>query len=120
MSVHRIPGALGLAASAATALCVAAFGSAGASAATTTHYPLTVTNCGTKVTFDSAPTRAVSNDINSTEDMLALGLEHSMVGDFGVTGDGPEGHPVPNEYLTRFHEVKDVPPTTSHSSHWSV
>ena len=108
MSKRRISGALALAVSAASALCIAAFDSNDASAATATHYPLTITNCGTKVTFDRVPTRAVSNDISPTEDMLALGLEHSMVGDFGVTGDGPEGHPVPNQYLTGFHEVKDV------------
>ena len=41
------------------------------------------------VTYKSAPKRAVTNDINTTEDMLALGLESRMVGTFGVTGDGP-------------------------------
>ena len=82
----------------------------GTAMAGATHYPLTITNCGSKVTFDNAPTRAVSNDINSTEDMLALGLEHSMVGTFGVTGDGPAGNPVPTEFLKGFHEVKDVSP----------
>ena len=35
---------------------------------------MTVTNCGVPVTYDQAPKRAVSNDINTTEDMLALGL----------------------------------------------
>src|SRR5580692_12954561 len=40
--------------------------------------------------------------------MLALGLQSRMVGDFGVTGDGPEGHPVPAPYLTAFHQVRDV------------
>jgi iron complex transport system substrate-binding protein len=95
-------------AGAAAALC-SALATATASAGVT-HYPLTITNCGTKITFDSAPTRAVSNDINSTEDMLALGLEHSMVGTFGVTGDGPAGDPVPTEFLKGFHEVKDVSP----------
>ena len=38
-------------------------------------YPVTVTSCGVPVTYDRAPTRAVSNDINTSEDMLALGLE---------------------------------------------
>jgi iron complex transport system substrate-binding protein len=75
-----------------------------------THYPLTIDNCGTQLTFVSAPTRAVSNDINTTEDMLALGLAHSMVGTFGVTGDGPVGHPVPTQYLAAFHSVRDVSP----------
>ena len=71
---------------------------------------MTVTNCGTSVTYDQAPTRAVSNDINTTEDMLALGLESRMVGDFGVTGDGPAGQPVPAQYLAGFHQVPDKSP----------
>jgi iron complex transport system substrate-binding protein len=71
-------------------------------------YPVTVSSCGVPVTYDSAPTRAVSNDINTTEDMLALGLESQMVGDFGVLGDGPVGQPMPSAYLAGFHEVRDV------------
>jgi iron complex transport system substrate-binding protein len=71
-------------------------------------YPVTVTSCGVPVTYDSAPTRAVSNDINSTEDMLALGLESHMVGTFGVTGDGPVSQPVPTQYLAGFDRVRDV------------
>ena len=71
-------------------------------------YPVTVKSCGVAVTYDKAPARAVSNDINTTEDMLALGLESHMVGTFGVTGDGPEGMPVPAQYLAGFHKVRDV------------
>ena len=52
----------------------------------------------------------MSNDINTTEDMLALGLESHMVGDFGVNGDGPAGKPVPSSYLAAFHKVKDISP----------
>jgi iron complex transport system substrate-binding protein len=81
-----------------------------ASASGDSHYPLTIENCGTQITFDSAPTRAVSNDINTTEDMLALGLAHSMVGTFGVTGDGPISEPVPKKYQAAFHSVRDVSP----------
>ena len=44
-------------------------------------------------TYTKAPARAVSNDINTTEDMLALGLESRMAGTFGVTGDGLRGAP---------------------------
>lgn len=73
-------------------------------------YPVTISNCGTSTTYTKAPTRAVSNDINTTEDMLALGLESHMVGDFGVNGDGPVGKPVPTEYLAGFHRVKDISP----------
>jgi iron complex transport system substrate-binding protein len=73
-------------------------------------YPVTVTSCGVPVTYDQAPARAVSNDINTTEDMLALGLESRMVGDFGVDGDGPLGQPVPAQYLAGFRKVRDVSP----------
>jgi iron complex transport system substrate-binding protein len=71
-------------------------------------YPVTVTSCGVPVTYDRAPARAVSNDINTTEDMLALGLEPHMAGTFGVTGDGPAGDPVPAPYLAGFRKVRDV------------
>jgi iron complex transport system substrate-binding protein len=71
-------------------------------------YPVTVSSCGQSETYDAAPTRAVSNDINTTEDMLALGLESHMVGTFGVTGDGPVGQPVPPQYEAGFDRVRDV------------
>jgi iron complex transport system substrate-binding protein len=95
---------------------LSALGASPSSAATTTTtaasgtYPVTISNCGTSTTYTKAPTRAVSNDINTTEDMLALGLESHMVGDFGVNGDGPVGHPVPTSYLAAFHKVKDISP----------
>jgi iron complex transport system substrate-binding protein len=83
-------------------------GSAPSAGAATSTYPVTVTSCGVPVTYTKAPTRAVSNDINTTEDMLALGLESHMVGDFGVQGDGPVGKPIPSQYLAGFHKVRDV------------
>lgn len=83
-----------------------AFSDPAAAAAST--YPVTVTSCGVPVTYTKAPNRAVSNDINTTEDMLALGLESHMVGDFGVNGDGPEGKPIPSQFLAGFHKVRDV------------
>jgi len=76
--------------------------------AKTAAYPVTITNCGSSITYARAPRRAVSNDINTTEEMLALGLESHMVGTFGVTGDGPAGQPVPTQYLAGFHQVRDV------------
>jgi iron complex transport system substrate-binding protein len=98
-------------------LLVAGCGSSSSTTTSTTasasggqHYPVRITNCGTPITFEHAPTRAVSNDINTTEDMLALGLAHSMVGTFGVTGDGPLAEPVPKQYLAAFHSVRDVSP----------
>ena len=118
---HRFSGPLAALIAAALASCaLAACGSSKtttsktaaanntAAATTSSHYPVTVENCGTPVTFQAAPTRAVSNDINTTEDMLALGLEHSMVGTFGVTGDGPVNQPVPTQYEAGFKEVRDV------------
>jgi iron complex transport system substrate-binding protein len=80
----------------------------GTSGAATSKYPVTVTSCGTPITFTKAPSRAVSNDINTTEDMLALGLGSRMVGTFGVNGDGPKGNPVPAQYLAAFKKVPDI------------
>lgn len=45
-----------------------------------TQYPLTLENCGTTVTFQKAPERAVGLGQNSAEIMLMLGLEDRMVG----------------------------------------
>jgi iron complex transport system substrate-binding protein len=73
-------------------------------------YPVTVRSCGVPVTYNRAPQRAVSNDINTTEDMLSLGLESHMVGDFGAVGDGPVGQPIPAEYQAGFKKVRDVSP----------
>lgn len=49
-------------------------------------YPVTVQSCNRPVTFEAAPARAVSNDVNLTEMMLALGLQDRMVGFTGVSG----------------------------------
>lgn len=46
----------------------------------------TVDSCNRKVTFDAAPQRAVSNDVNLTEMMLVLGLADRMVGYTGISG----------------------------------
>lgn len=48
--------------------------------------PVTVRSCDRDVTFDKAPERAVSNDVNLTEMMLALKLQDRMVGYTGVSG----------------------------------
>ncbi|MBA8821876.1 ABC transporter substrate-binding protein [Ochrobactrum sp. P6BS-III] len=45
-----------------------------------TQYPLTLDNCGTKVTFAKAPERAIGLGQNSAEIMLLLGLEDRMAG----------------------------------------
>ncbi|MER6346043.1 ABC transporter substrate-binding protein [Streptomyces sp. NPDC001595] len=42
--------------------------------------PVTLTNCGTEVTYDKVPERVVTNDVGITELMFALGLEDRMAG----------------------------------------
>ncbi|MBD1203142.1 MAG: ABC transporter substrate-binding protein [Rhodobacteraceae bacterium] len=49
-------------------------------------YPVTVESCNRSVTFDAAPERAISNDVNLTEMMLVLGLRDRMVGYTGISG----------------------------------
>ena len=99
-----------LAVTAVAAIASSAPAAAAAVAASTGAFPVTISDCGSSTTYTKAPTRAVSNDINTTEDMLSLGLESHMVGDFGVNGDGPVGKPVPSSYLAAFHKVKDISP----------
>jgi iron complex transport system substrate-binding protein len=55
-------------------------------ATTAAAFPVTVKSCDRDVTFDAAPTRAVSNDVNLTEMMLVLGLQDRMVGYTGISG----------------------------------
>ncbi|MGW1187722.1 ABC transporter substrate-binding protein [Streptomyces sp. NPDC002559] len=43
-------------------------------------FPYTVTNCGTKTTFDAPPERVVTMNQHVTEIMLALGLQDRLVG----------------------------------------
>ncbi|GAA3938247.1 putative F420-0 ABC transporter substrate-binding protein [Microbacterium soli] len=49
-------------------------------APTAAAYPLTIDNCGTSVTFDSAPERVLAIKSTSIEMMLALGLQDRMIG----------------------------------------
>jgi iron complex transport system substrate-binding protein len=49
-------------------------------------FPVTVKSCNREVTFDAAPVRAIANDVNLIEMMLALGLRDRMVGYTGVSG----------------------------------
>lgn len=60
--------------------CAIALVGSSALAAGKTQYPLTLENCGRKVTFDKAPARAVSIGQNSTEILLSLGLASKLVG----------------------------------------
>lgn len=49
-------------------------------------FPVTVQSCDRQVTFAEPPRRAVSNDVNQTELMLALGLRDRMAGYTGISG----------------------------------
>ena len=55
------------------------------SGAFASDFPVTIDSCDREVTFEAAPTRAVSNDVNLTEMMLALGLTGNMVGYTGIS-----------------------------------
>ena len=46
----------------------------------TAYTPVTIENCGFTITYDQPPQRAISLSQQTTELMLALGLEDSMVG----------------------------------------
>lgn len=48
--------------------------------ATPSHYPLTLVNCGTPLTFERAPARAVTIGQAGTEMLYALGLGDKLVG----------------------------------------
>ncbi|WP_329352746.1 ABC transporter substrate-binding protein [Streptomyces sp. NBC_01261] len=70
----------------AAALCLAATTTAGCGA-TVEPTPrkamssaVSLTNCGQKVTYRTAPKRVVTNDVGITELMFALGLENRMAG----------------------------------------
>ena len=49
-------------------------------------HPVTVQSCDRDITIDAPPQAAVSNDVNLTEMMLALGLSSRMVGYTGISG----------------------------------
>lgn len=49
-------------------------------------FPVTVQSCNRQVTFEAPPARAIANDVNLVEMMLALGLHDRMVGYTGVSG----------------------------------
>ncbi|BDZ40324.1 putative F420-0 ABC transporter substrate-binding protein [Microbacterium suwonense] len=53
----------------------------------TSGYPFTVDNCGTPVTFDSAPERVLAIKSTSIELLLALGLDDRIIGT--AFPDGP-------------------------------
>lgn len=112
----RLRAALTLVAATAAATGVVACG--GSSKKSTTNatakiaagYPVTVMNCGTKIAFDGPPTRAVANDLNTTEDMIALGLTQRMVGQFAAKDSLPAGASWPSQYAAGFNQIKEISP----------
>lgn len=54
--------------------------SADTTAAQQDHYPVTVDNCGTEITFEQAPERVITYFQHPTEILLALGLEDRVIG----------------------------------------
>lgn len=56
------------------------------SATSAAAFPVTIKSCNREVTFDAAPKRAISNDVNLTEMMLVLGLRDQMIGYTGISG----------------------------------
>lgn len=68
-----------------SALAIALIGVFGANAASD-EFPVTVDNCGRRMTFEAAPARAVVHDLNMAEIMFALHLQDQMVGLTGITG----------------------------------
>ena len=67
--------------------------------ATADFTPVTVDNCGTKVTVTAPPTRVVTIKSTSTEMLLALGLQDALVGT--AFADGP----VPEPYRAAYAEI---------------
>ena len=62
------------------ATLVTALGLSTLAHAAPTHYPLTVENCGSTLTFEQAPSRAVTIGQAGTEMLFALGLGRTLVG----------------------------------------
>jgi iron complex transport system substrate-binding protein len=70
------------------------------------HYPVTISDCGVTTTYTHAPTRAITIEESSTEFMLSLGLQKSMVGTAYI--DSP--------ILPKFKAVYNKIPVLSQSS----
>jgi iron complex transport system substrate-binding protein len=70
-------------------------------------YPVTVTTCGHSATFQEAPKRAVTTDVNMVEAMLALELGDLVVGTFTVDDDT---HEIGADYRDRWNQLEHVSP----------
>ena len=59
---------------------IAGLGACALAQATPTHYPLTMENCGSTLTFLQAPLRSVTIGQAATEMLYALGVGNKVVG----------------------------------------
>jgi iron complex transport system substrate-binding protein len=93
-----------------------------APASTGTPDALTLTNCGTRITFESAPERVVAIKSTSTEMLLALGLGDRIVGTAFQDGPVPEqwvdaaaGIPEISDFMPSEEAVLDLEPDLVYS-----
>ena len=63
-----------------TTALLAGLGFCALAQATSTHYPLTLENCGSTLTFQQAPARSVTIGQAATEMLYALGVGDTVVG----------------------------------------
>ncbi|WP_438765267.1 ABC transporter substrate-binding protein [Kushneria sp. TE3] len=68
---------------------------------TAAPYPITLDNCGTRVTVDAPPQRAVSIGQNTTEILLSLGLADRMAASAVWIGDVPAPLSAANDHVPR-------------------
>lgn len=73
---------------------------------THTQYPVTVDNCGSPLTIEKRPERAVVHDINMSEMAFALGLQENMVGVTGITG----WYKMSSSFNDRLGEIPELAP----------
>ena len=69
--------------------------------AAATVYPLTISNCGQPVIFESAPTKTVSIGQGMTEILLSLGLADKIVGTAVWVGPVLPAYEEANKTITR-------------------
>ena len=79
----------------------------GTQAQTSSPYPVTIENCGAKLTFTKAPQRVVTLYPPVTEMALALGLEPQIIG----AASTAEGGPVLPEYRAAYARVPSLSKT---------
>jgi iron complex transport system substrate-binding protein len=79
--------------------CATASPATTATTGSTGSYPLTIENCGTDVTIDHSPERAVSLNQSATEILVALGVEDRMA------GTSYETDPVPDDIADAYGRI---------------